>query len=98
MADVQDEFEKWRSVIAPFISSKLNEFHLLGLQSLNSDDFWQFVKDTMAAKKGEKPERIHEVVAHLMSLSVNDYMNKLRMDMFRDTSSGLDALFNSKQD
>lgn len=96
MADVHDEFEKWRTVIAPFLYSKLKEFHMLGLNHLTFDDFWQFAKETMEGKKKEKPERIHEVVAHVMSLSVNDYMNKLRVDMFKDSETDMGTLFHLK--
>ncbi|MCI1856637.1 MAG: post-transcriptional regulator [Sporolactobacillus sp.] len=78
-----DNLEKWREKIGPFLRSKLEEFRMLGLENLTMDEFWQFAKTTMEKKKEDKPERIHEVVSCVMSLTVNDYMNKLRMDMFR---------------
>lgn len=77
--------EKWRTKIGPFLQSKLEEFKLLGIERLTIDDLWQFVKETMESKKQDKPDRLHQVVAHVMSLSVNDYMNKLRMNLFKDS-------------
>jgi hypothetical protein len=85
MAEKPLDMEKWHKSIEPFLQSKLEEFHLLGLNHLSREEFWQFVKEKLEKAKGEKPERIHEVVAAVMALTVNDYMNKLRMDMFRDS-------------
>ncbi|MCO7175606.1 post-transcriptional regulator [Sporolactobacillus kofuensis] len=88
-----DDMEKWRTIIEPFLKSKLNEFHLLGLNHLKMDEFWQFVKESLEKKKDEKPERIHEVVAAVMALTVNDYMNKLRVDLFKNSSKDRDPSF-----
>jgi hypothetical protein len=90
MPDERNDMEKWRITIEPFLRSKLNEFHLLGLNHLKMDEFWQFVKESLEKKKTDKPERIHEVVAAVMALTVNDYMNKLRVDMFKNSSTDLD--------
>lgn len=92
MPESFDDLEKWRKEIAPFLQSKLDEFHLLGLNHLKMDEFWQFVKESLGKKKEDRPERIHEVVAAVMSLTVNDYMNKIRMDMFKDNSLSLGGL------
>ncbi|GGL41054.1 post-transcriptional regulator [Sporolactobacillus putidus] len=89
MPEACDDMEKWRSAIGPFLQSKLDEFHLLGLNHLTMDEFWNFAKERLERKKEDKPERIHEVVAEVMSLTVNDYMNKLRMDIFKDSPVGL---------
>ncbi|MDD9147670.1 MULTISPECIES: post-transcriptional regulator [unclassified Sporolactobacillus] len=89
MPETNEGMEKWRNEIMPFLQSKLEEFHLLGLNHLTMDEFWKFTKERLERKKGNKPERIHEVVAEVMSLTVNDYMNKLRMDMLKDSPVGL---------
>lgn len=89
------DMDKWRETIRPFLQSKLDEFHQLGLNHLTMDEFWTFVKEKLETAKGDRPERIHEVVAAVMSLTVNDYMNKLRMDVFRDTPLGLHGQFSN---
>lgn len=91
MPDELNDMEKWRTIIEPFLQSKLNEFQLLGLNHLKMDEFWQFVKESLEKKKEDKPERIHEVVAAVMALTVNDYMNKLRVDLFKDSSNEIDT-------
>lgn len=90
MPDEGLDMDKWRVKIRPFLESKLNEFHLLGLDHLTMEEFWPFVKDSIEGKKDEKPERIHEVVAAVMALTVNDYLNKLRVDMFKNNDLKID--------
>lgn len=96
MPEEYDDMGKWRVKIEPFLRSKLDEFHLLGLNHLTMDEFWNFTKEKLEGIKEDRPERIHEVVAAVMSLTVNDYMDKLRIDLFKNSSIGLgdSQLFN----
>jgi hypothetical protein len=87
MPESFDDLEKWRNTITPFLVSKLEEFHLLGVDHLKLDEFWKFAKEAIGRNKEERPERIHEIVAAVMSLTVNDYMNKLRRDIFKEGAS-----------
>lgn len=75
-------YDQWREKIEPFLISKLEEFHLLGLERLTADELWAFAKEIMQKNKVEM--KCHRIVGQLMRLSVNDYMNKLRVEMFKD--------------
>ncbi|MCL1630489.1 post-transcriptional regulator [Sporolactobacillus sp. CPB3-1] len=88
-----NDLEKWRPIIKPFLDSKLDEFHLLGLNHLKMDEFWQFVKASLEKKKEDRPGRLHEVVAAVMALTVNDYMDKLRVDLFKSGANEMDSTF-----
>lgn len=90
MPESFDDLEKWRNQITPFLKSKLDEFHLLGVSHLSLDEFWEFAKEAIERSKEERPERIHEIVAAVMSLTVNDYMNKLRRDLFKEKAPVVD--------
>lgn len=90
MPESFDDLEKWRNRITPFLKSKLDEFHLLGVSHLSLDEFWGFAKEAIGRNKEIQPEHIHEVVAAVMSLTVNDYMNKLRRDLFKENTSVAD--------
>lgn len=80
----KQNIEQWREHIQPFLQSKLEEFHLLGLNRLTMDELWQFVEENLSKKKKEREvNKLHQFVNYVMSLSINDYMNKVRMDMFR---------------
>lgn len=82
MSDRQD-FERWREHIAPFLESKREEFFLLGVENVTTDELWLFVLESLRKKKVEGPIHLHEFVSHVMGLSVNDYMNKIRLDMYQ---------------
>ncbi|MFD2618194.1 post-transcriptional regulator [Terrilactibacillus laevilacticus] len=89
-------YVEMREYIEPFLKSKHEEFQLLGIERLSIDDLWDFVLFTIEKKKADKPSRLYQLVNHVMSLSVNDYMNKLRIDMFKGTEIQLnDDLFSS---
>ena len=74
-------YDEWKELVEPFLISKLEEFHLLGLERLKEDELWAFAKENFIKKKEEL--KCHRIVGHLMSLSINDYLNKLRIDMFK---------------
>ncbi|GGH85780.1 hypothetical protein JOD43_003445 [Pullulanibacillus pueri] len=84
----QGSFDYWRIKVNPFLQSKLEEFQLLGINHLSLDDLWAFIKEKVQkkTKKNEADEewRLHQVVGYIMSISVNDYMNKIRLEMFQD--------------
>ena len=74
-------YDDWLEEIRPFLISKLEEFHLLGLERLTEDELWSFAKESLQKHKVEM--KCHQIVGHLMRISVNDYLNKLRIEMFK---------------
>ena len=81
-----EEVEGFRSKLAPFLTSKLEEFRLLGLNHISADELWEFTKEKIAKElKKQHLDDLHlyQLVSILMSLSVNDYMNKIRLEMFK---------------
>ena len=79
-----NNYEQWRTRLEPFIISKWEEFRLLGLTSLSVEELWEFMKEKLHKAKVE--QRIHKVTEIIMGLSVNDYLNKVRMEMFKETN------------
>lgn len=79
----RDQYEKWREKVGPALLSKLEELHLLGVKRLTMDELWDFVLETLAKKKYDEDLMLHQFVNHIMRISVNDYMNKIRMQMFQ---------------
>ncbi|MBM7644693.1 uncharacterized membrane protein YheB (UPF0754 family) [Scopulibacillus daqui] len=92
MSDIQ-HYQEWREHIQPFLDSKLEEFHTLGLKRLTMGELWAFIEETM--EKKDKSVKLHEFVNHVMGLSVNDYMDKLRKDMFKGSASFLEESLSS---
>lgn len=71
-----------RGHITPFLTSKLEEFWLLGMERLTLDELWVFILQMMKKKKLTECS-LHELVNFIMRLSVNDYLNKIRLEMFK---------------
>lgn len=78
-------YDEWRHKIEPFITSKLEEFRFLGLERLTADELWAFIKEQL--EKAKEEPRLHRIVSRVMRLSINDYMNKIRMEMFQEAGS-----------
>lgn len=78
----EQHYEEWREHVSPALQSKLEEFHLLGLKRMTLDELWAFVLETIRKKKLENM-MLHQFVNHIMTLSINDYMNKIRLEMFK---------------
>ncbi|WP_085523253.1 post-transcriptional regulator [Tuberibacillus sp. Marseille-P3662] len=78
------DVEKWRYHIQPFLQSKLEEFYILGLNSMTMDELWTFILESLEKKK-QHPQHLHQFVNFVMTLSVNDYMNRIRMQMFQSS-------------
>jgi len=81
----RDNLDEHLQDLKPFMDSKLEEFHLLGLTHMKERELWAFIKETMEqnAKKQQKDEwHFYEVVGQVMRVTVNDYMNKIRLEMF----------------
>jgi hypothetical protein len=78
----RDNWDMARGHIEPYLVSKLEEFRLLGLNHLTMDELWSFVKETLVKRKKDSLQ-LHELVNFIMRLSVNDYLNKIRLEMFK---------------
>lgn len=81
------QYEEWRETIKPFLVSKLEEFHLLGVKSMTLDELWVFLIEIIEKKNKKEPRlSFNQFVNNIMGVSVNDYMNKIRMEMFSTTT------------
>lgn len=78
-----EEVDQVKEYIYPFLKSKWEEFQHLGMERMTMDELWSFVKESMKKKK-LKEAHLHELVNFIMRLSVNDYLNKIRIEMFKE--------------
>jgi hypothetical protein len=78
----REDWDVARGHIEPYLKSKLEEFRLLGLNHITMDELWKFVKETLVKRKKDTLQ-LHELVNFIMRLSVNDYLNKIRLEMFK---------------
>lgn len=73
--------EFYKKQVQPALESKLEEFRMLGYDRVSLQEVW----DCLQRKKWKKKEDklLHEVVADILSLQVNDYMSYLTIEAFK---------------
>jgi len=63
------------------LESKVDEFHLLGYESVTEEDIWACV----TSKYQETWPPLHHLVNDIFSLKVTDFMNWLTVGAYRGT-------------
>ncbi|HEO8419859.1 post-transcriptional regulator [Niallia sp. FSL W8-0635] len=75
-------YDQYRSQVKPVLNSKIEEFHLLGYDTIKEDELWVF----LTKKKWKKPSeeiRISELVQEILNVKVADYMNYATIEAFK---------------
>ncbi|HEU5138391.1 MAG TPA: post-transcriptional regulator [Bacillales bacterium] len=76
-------YEEWKQKLFPVLEIKADEFELLGYGKADREEIWKCVVGQVEKKYGDEPVRLHQFVDELMGLSLNDYMNRLRMESLK---------------
>lgn len=86
-------YEEWEDKLAPVVQMKKEEFKLLGYDEVDKESIWNCIVYRINREKKETV-RLHFFVNRLLRLSVNDYMNWLRIDTLKgpDLFSGDEPL------
>lgn len=77
-------YDQYRSQVKPALNSKIEEFHLLGYDTINEDELWVF----LTKKKWKKPSeaiRIAELVQDILNVKVANFMNYATIEAFKTT-------------
>ncbi|WP_400242613.1 post-transcriptional regulator [Niallia sp. JL1B1071] len=75
-------YDQYRSQVKPVLNSKIEEFHLLGYDTIKEDELWVF----LTQKKWKKPSeeiRISELVQSILNVKVADYMNYATIEAYK---------------
>jgi hypothetical protein len=91
MADYKEMKEK----VIPFLGVKVDEFHLLGYERVDVEDIWNCVTERIDKKNklDEQEEiKLYRLVNEIMRLSMNDYLNRMRMESLKGSDDEEDVL------
>lgn len=77
--------DSYRDHLKPFLTSKMEEFHLLGYDKITEDELWNFLKGRKWKKQEEV--KIHQLAADILSVKVNDYMSYTTIETYKEASS-----------
>ncbi|PLR78026.1 post-transcriptional regulator [Bacillus sp. V3-13] len=93
MRNIGHEYDRFYSHIKPALHSKLDEFKLLGYETITEHELW----DYMVKKKWKKTREdilIHEIVQDILSVKVNEYMSFATVEAFKQA----DFHFSNEED
>ncbi|HET7657159.1 MAG TPA: post-transcriptional regulator [Bacillales bacterium] len=85
-------YEEWKEKLAPVVEIKAEEFELLGYGEVDKESVWKCVVGRINRVSPDKLIYLHDFVNRLLRLSINDYMNWLRIDSLKGPD-----LFSSKE-
>lgn len=75
-------YDSFFAQLEPALTSKREEFAMLGYKEVTNKDIWEFLKK----KKWKKPKddiRLYEISADILSAKVHDYMNFATVEAYR---------------
>lgn len=81
-------YDCYREKVQPVLSSKLEEFELLGYGTVTEESLWSF----LTKKKWKRPSediKLFELVEQILKVSVGEYMNFATVEAFRQEDLSL---------
>lgn len=81
--------DQFRYDVEPALISKVEEFKLLGYETITGDSLWSFLKN----KKWRKQKvqlQMHEIVNDILAVKAGDFMNYMTIEAFKQTEVDFD--------
>ncbi|MEH6936927.1 post-transcriptional regulator [Bacillus sp. JJ664] len=82
MSAFREKVSEYKPKLQVVIESKLDEFKMLGYDTVSEDELWQCLENTLWRKNEDEP-KLFQLVEDILSLTVNDYMNYIRIESFK---------------
>lgn len=77
-------YNHFRLKVRPALRSKMDEFLLLGYDSIAEDELWEFLLKKKW-KKVKEEIKLHEIIQDIFSVKVSDYMSFRTIETFKST-------------
>jgi hypothetical protein len=75
-------WEEMREYVQPAIQSKVEEFHIYGLNRANEDEVWDCLRKKKW-KRLEEPRPLRDTVNDILSLSTTVYMSFVTVEAYK---------------
>ncbi len=79
----------FRSQVKPVLLSKLDEFRLLGYDSISEDELWEFLI-RKKWKKVNDERKLHAIIQDIFSIKVSDYLSYRTIETFKTSEFSID--------
>ncbi|WP_160721917.1 post-transcriptional regulator [Bacillus sp. USDA818B3_A] len=87
--DISQISEDLQIQVRPALKSKLEEFRLLGLDSVSEQGFWEF----LVKKKWKKVKhemRLYEMIQEILSVKASDYLNYVTIESYKTSEFSIE--------
>ncbi|CEG27995.1 post-transcriptional regulator [Bacillus sp. B-jedd] len=82
-------YEQYRGTLAPALQSKLEEFRLLGNNSISSDELWGYLINKKWRKIKEE-QQLHEIVQDVLSVKMSDFISYATIETYKESPFSFD--------
>ncbi|MCM3568429.1 post-transcriptional regulator [Neobacillus mesonae] len=82
-------YDHFRSEVHPALVSKLEEFHVLGYDSVSENELWKF----LTRKKWKKTKgdiHIYEIIEDVLAVKVSDFISFTTIESYKTAEFSLD--------
>ncbi|MFZ7945524.1 MULTISPECIES: post-transcriptional regulator [Bacillaceae] len=80
--DKSDNNDHFRSQVQPALASKLEEFRLLGYDSVTEKELWLYLTKKKW-KKAKEEKRLYEMIQEILSIKVSDYISFATIETYK---------------
>jgi Post-transcriptional regulator len=82
-------YDQYRDQLFPVLESKLEEFRLLGNESISEQELWGYlIKKKWKKDNGEK--LLHELVQDILSVKVSDFISYATQETYKESPFSMD--------
>lgn len=92
--EISKHVKEWKPYVKPVLTSKVEEFLLMGYSRATDEDIWNCLKQH--TWKNNPPKRLYQVVQDILHLRASVYMNYLTLKAYKDDDlmSSIEAVMN----
>ncbi|WP_141433656.1 post-transcriptional regulator [Bacillus sp. 03113] len=83
------KYDHFRKVVEPALQSKLEEFQLLGYNTITEDELWNYLTKKKW-RKAKEEIKLFEIVQDIMMVKVSDYLNFATIESYKSDEFSLD--------
>ena len=81
--EVSHDMNQFKSEVRPALRSKQEEFLFLGYDNVSEEEIWEFL-EKKKWRKAEEPLKLYEMVQHILSLKIGDYMHHVSIEALKE--------------
>lgn len=82
-------YNHFRTQVTPAMTSKLEEFRILGYDSITEDGIWEFLMKKKW-KKVKDEIRIYEIIDDILSIKVSDFISFTTIKSYKNNDFNLE--------